>query len=495
MGSNRFVFRALRSPLALSTVAISLFASFAFRFWPEPLLRNTLQRLLPAGFCLDPACNADDLALRVLCITAIAISNLVLAATFLYLSGSLGKRLPSKFRLGAFVLAISIGCSAVFAAMWLYSLWQPDSALTAGVAAVTALLAMLLAGMTPSLVRAGRRILREVESSKRMEIHLLAAMESSLDAFYMLRSTRGEDGQIHDFQFTYANRNGERLMGLSRDTIRGTLLCSLSPIYRTCGFFERYKNVVMNGEPYVHEFPVQFQDGVPRWIRHQVVRLEDGIAITASDITERKQSEQRAMYRANHDTLTGLPNRALLDDRIHQAMERANRYQHKVALFVVDLDGFKRINDTLGHTAGDLALIMVAQRLSEATRATDSVLRIGGDEFIVVMPDLLYESDVQRAGEKLLEAILREGPAGLETVRVSCSVGAAIYPTIARSAQELLLRADAAMYQAKMRGGGAYELFSEQTTGFYPVTGLANLRPRTQGPALVTSRPSVSPPA
>jgi diguanylate cyclase (GGDEF)-like protein len=231
-------------------------------------------------------------------------------------------------------------------------------------------------------------------------------------------------------------------------------------------------------------------------MRHQVVRLEDGIAVTAADITERKQAEHLAHHRAQHDVLTGLPNRSLLSDRLGQAIERADRYHQKVAVFMVDLDSFKQINDTMGHMAGDLVLATVAKRLRESVRATDSVLRIGGDEFLVIMPDIAEDIDILRSAAKMLAALGREGPVGLTSLVLSCSLGIAIYPTLARSAADLIARADGAMYRAKYRGGNCYEVCDGEVSGTYPPTSAAfPSRKIPAAPVLVPqrSRPSSGP--
>jgi diguanylate cyclase (GGDEF)-like protein len=154
------------------------------------------------------------------------------------------------------------------------------------------------------------------------------------------------------------------------------------------------------------------------------------------------------------------------------------------------MDMFKEVNDTLGHAAGDLVLVTAAQRLRESVRGTDSVLRIGGDEFIVVMPDVQEDSDIRRVAAKITSAISNGGPAGLENVRMSCSIGIAIYPTQATSADELFSRADAAMYEAKRRGGGCFEVYSEGTPGFAPKAKPTPRRVVGARPALVVPQRS-----
>jgi diguanylate cyclase (GGDEF)-like protein len=385
--------------------------------------------------------------------------------------------------------------SGVARAIGLFHLWHPVPRLVADIEVLTAVVTVLAAGIATVLVPRVSQFLTEARECRRNEARLLAATENSLDAFYILKSVRGEDGQIADFEFTYLNHNGERLIGRSREQILGAHLCVLLPINRTGGFFEDYARVVLSGEPIVHEFPLRPEQETTRWIRHQVVRLDDGVAITASDVTQRKHSEQRAQPRMQLDLLTGLPHRGLLHDRLGQAMERADRYQQKVAVFLVDLDAFQQINDTLGHLAGDLVLITVANRLREAVRATDSVLRIGGDEFLVVMPDVDEERDIPRSAEKLLAALGRVGPSGLEHLALACSVGVSIYPTLARSATELMARADRAMHQAKYRGGNCFEVCSGEGLGPYPQAASPDPGRRQREVSLLAARRFQAPPS
>lgn len=311
--------------------------------------------------------------------------------------------------------------------------------------------------------------MRGMENALREERDTLrAASESSMEALFICAALRGADGEIEDFVLTYLNSNVEAMAALPRGAMLGCRLCELFPAVRSQGVFEMLKQVAETGQRTKHEFPNDPHKPSSGWTRVRAVKLRDGIAITACDITERKRHEASLLHRAQHDHLTGLPNRALLDDRLGLAVERAMRYGAKTAVFLVDLDGFKRVNDTLGHAAGDAVLVNASVRLKAAVRGTDSVLRIGGDEFIVVMPDVQEERDIRRMAAKMIAAVLNGGPDGLETVQMSCSIGIAIYPVQADTADELFSKADAAMYQAKRGGGGCFEVYNEATPGFEP---------------------------
>ena len=461
--------------LALGIVVLGIIAVLTSGYW------------LPS---FNPAASPDSpVSLHVLASLVLSISYFIMAATFVAMyrkcKGLLG------FRFIFLVFALFVTAAGVTRILGLLTLAHRQFKYMPQLEMVLSTLAVICAGIVAALVGRIREFLVTMRQSQRNEARFIAASESSLEAFYALQSVRGKDGQIVDFEFTYINTNGEKLVGLPREEIIGQYLCSLIPVNRTGGFFDEYKQVVITGEPVVQEFPMELENDTPRWIRHEVVRLEDGIAITAADITERKLSERASEHRAQHDVLTGLANRSLLNDRMQQAIDRSVRYRHKVGLFVVDMDHFKEINDTLGHSAGDAVLKAVAQRLRESVRASDSVLRIGGDEFIVVMPDVQEERDVRRLAAKITSAVSNGGPEGLEKVKMSCSIGIAIYPTQASNAEDLFSRADAAMYEAKRKGGGCFEVFSEAIPDFTPQSPLSPRRKKKEAkPALVVPRPT-----
>jgi diguanylate cyclase (GGDEF)-like protein/PAS domain S-box-containing protein len=186
-----------------------------------------------------------------------------------------------------------------------------------------------------------------------------------------------------------------------------------------------------------------------------------GYVSIAFDITERRQMLEYVTHLATHDQLTGLAGRALLQDKTVQAVELARRYGTKVAVFVIDLDHFKRINDSLGHSAGDQLLIEAARRLSRSVRSTDVVARVGGDEFVVVMPDITTVEDVEQCAANLVARLTPETSIEEHLVQLTASVGVCIYPDFAADAKHLLKRADSAMYVAKENGRNQYQVFSE----------------------------------
>ncbi len=292
-------------------------------------------------------------------------------------------------------------------------------------------------------------ILRMESMVRRDRDRLSAAVESSMDAFWICEAVRDESGEIEDFIFTFLNSNVEKMVAIPRDVLLNGTMCELLPVNRASGLFDAYKRVVETGQPFITELPIHAENVFSEWIRVQAVRLEDGVAITASDITERKHAEKRTLHLAHHDPLTGLINRSLLNDRISQAVERAKRYGGKVGVCMIDLDSFKPINDQYGHQMGDQVLIKAAKRIRSSIRATDSAIRVGGDEFVIVLPDIAVRDGVSKVAEKILAALAKPMRLEHHTLTVGCSLGLSIYPDDAADVQALLAFADEAMYSVK----------------------------------------------
>jgi diguanylate cyclase (GGDEF)-like protein len=172
-----------------------------------------------------------------------------------------------------------------------------------------------------------------------------------------------------------------------------------------------------------------------------------------ADANARLQESQQALHHlAYHDNLTGLANRALMDDRIEQAIERARRNLSMVAVLLVDLDRFKPINDSYGHAIGDEVLKSIAGRLKECVRSSDTVARIGGDEFVVVLDTLRSTDHADRVAESIAASLSRPFSVPGNQIVISASVGLALYPVHGPDAQSLIKKADQAMYQAKITG-------------------------------------------
>ncbi|WP_260740882.1 putative bifunctional diguanylate cyclase/phosphodiesterase [Tunturiibacter lichenicola] len=442
----------------------------------------------------------------------------------------------------------------------------------------------------------------KLKGAQEAHSQFLAATETSLDAFCILECLRNDAREIVDFRIVYVNANAERLAGRPRSDLVGQMLCAATPMDPTRPMFARFCRVVESGEPLNEEFPVDHPSIKAAWLQSQAVKLGDGLALTFSDISEAKATQERyahlaeftdsvfqnapfsivatdtngmitamnvaaekltgysreelvgkspltrlhderellgkavsidpaatldkygfqvltagatvggteeqewtlirrdggrtpinlamravtsdagdlsgfvsiafdiserrqmldyVTHLATHDQLTGLAGRALLQDKTVQAVELARRYGTKVAVFVIDLDHFKRMNDSLGHAGGDQLLIEAARRLSRSVRSTDIVARVGGDEFVVVMPDITSVADVEQCAANLVARLAPEISIEDHLVRVTASVGVCIFPDFASDAKHLLKRADSAMYAAKENGRNQHQIFSE----------------------------------
>lgn len=229
-------------------------------------------------------------------------------------------------------------------------------------------------------------------------------------------------------------------------------------------------NAYLNGDTqqYINEHRVVCKDGTIKWALSRgmiVSRDDDGNPLrmigTHADITERKNIEQKVRQMAHYDALTELPNRILMDDRLKQALAQAKRDNKFLALMFLDLDKFKPVNDTLGHNIGDMLLKQVAKRLQLSVRATDTVARIGGDEFIVLLPTIDDTPDAVIVAEKIQEALNQPFEVSGHKLNISSSIGIALYPQHATDDHGLLVNADMAMYYSKNAGRNNIQIYRE----------------------------------
>ncbi len=489
--------------------------------------------------------------------------------------------------------------------------------------------ALVIAGVSVDLLLR-RRIAHRTPASETVlsarlseeHTNFLAAAESALDAFYIFESARGHDGEIVDFTFRYVNAMAEKRLGRDRSYLLGRHLCLELPVVRKEGLFDLYCEVVRTGIPATRELPVNHAVNGVQSVRHQIVKLGDGVAVTSSDMTAyllieeelkavsafkdlifedapfsiistdaagtitsmNAQAERLTGYsrdelvgkrsllllhdieelrqhnrqsaddeldegdepvrtrtdeatnttgniawqpgfdlialegpegeveaqewtyirrdgtrtqvsvavkvlrtkdgeptgtisiaqdvvrlkaegmgnrnlRLTHDALTGLVGRELLEDRIEQAIERASRSKTLVGVYVLDLDQFKCLNDSLGHRMGDEILALTAKRLTAMLRRTDTVARIGGDEFVVVMSEMKDMSAVELCAEKLVRAITPPYAVDQRKVQVTVSIGVSVFPELASNTSDLLERAEAAMHAAKQAGRNRFAVF------------------------------------
>ena len=436
----------------------------------------------------------------------------------------------------------------------------------------------------------------------------IAAAETSPDAFTIMDSVRDKADEIVGFRYRYVNSHAEKLLKRARAELLEQDMCEVFPVGRTRELFEKYRNVVLAGEPLCEDISSPLDSGKERWLRRRIVKLDDGVAVTvsdvtrhkaneerfrsltnfsnsifetapvsiietdlsgvvramnsaaekltgyaraelvgkvsitrlhdpedlnypnsagttvdspglqgfellvakaglgevderdcnyiqrdgsvlpvhvavtavrdgggeisgfiaiASDITERKQLMTYLKHMASHDQLTGLPGRLLLRESIADAIEKAAQDGRKVAVFVVDLDHFKWLNDSLGHRAGDEVLVGIAERLHQALRHTgtprnwDTLGRLGGDEFVIVMPHIVSVADVEKCAQRLVNMIANTAYVGEKEVNMTASIGVCVYPDFAGDVDTMLERADAATYVAKENGRNQYQMFAD----------------------------------
>ncbi|MCM2258003.1 MAG: EAL domain-containing protein [Vicinamibacteria bacterium] len=207
------------------------------------------------------------------------------------------------------------------------------------------------------------------------------------------------------------------------------------------------------------ELRCRHADGSWRWLLWNAVadRSQDLVFTIGLDVTERRQAEQQVHHLAYHDTLTGLPNRALLLDRLHMAIARAHRHGEHLAVFFVDLDHFKVINDSLGHSVGDLLLQEIGARLRRALREEDTVARLGGDEFTLIVPGVSEAAALSALARKIQRAVKEPVQAAGRELTVSASIGLGLYPADGTTPEALLQNADVAMYRAKELGRDTFQ--------------------------------------
>jgi diguanylate cyclase (GGDEF)-like protein len=219
---------------------------------------------------------------------------------------------------------------------------------------------------------------------------------------------------------------------------------------------------------------MDYSESLERWFDVSAVRIGDApdrtVAMLFQDVTERKRAEQvleasvlHLRHRSQHDPLTGLPNRLLFEERLELALAGAERYERKVAVLFIDLDGFKAINDAHGHSCGDVVLKEVAQRLHDALRTSDTLARMHGDEFVVLLPDVGGRDAIASLTTTLLAEMTRPVVIGDATARVTASIGVSLFPKNARHAHGLMNAADAAMYHAKASGKNTVRFFGAAT--------------------------------
>lgn len=307
-----------------------------------------------------------------------------------------------------------------------------------------------------------RLALRQHTQQMETEAYRLAT-ESSQECFYMLRSIYGKNGEIIDFQLADCNERGAALFGLTRDTFIGARVTGMYKDDYLNRMMSVYLHAMKQGL-YEDEYRVPGNSPLikSQWLQRKFVRSDNNLAMTVRDITESKAYQQSLLRMANEDALTSLPNRHWLADYLPQATERAGRHGLMLGLLFIDLDGFKAINDRYGHQTGDLVLCEVARRIQSILRQDDKAVRLGGDEFLVLVEQVLSRSLLEQVATRLCAALNQPLLLDAGTLTLGASIGISVFPEHGNTLDTLLNHADAAMYSAKRTGKGKFAFFSPE---------------------------------
>ncbi|RJF97417.1 EAL domain-containing protein [Noviherbaspirillum saxi] len=321
-----------------------------------------------------------------------------------------------------------------------------------------------VAHRTEELAQANAQLTAEIDerrrvehSLRRSELRMRRLIDANIIGIYFWEA----DGRIVE-----ANDAFLRMIGYTQqDVLAGQVRWDqLTPAEYQMETERGIKELVETGcfTPYEKEYMRKDGSRVPILIGGAVIsqRQKTGAAFVL-DLSERKQAEDRIRYMADHDALTGLPNRALLRDRLQQALAHAARTHTNAAVLFIDLDYFKHINDSLGHQVGDASLRFVADRLLHCVREGDSVARLGGDEFVLALPLVGGASDVAMVAQKVLDALDAPFHCSTHELHVAGSIGISMYPDDGRDVDTLMRAADTAMYYAKEKGRRNFQFFTQ----------------------------------
>src|ERR1700674_5640760 len=300
---------------------------------------------------------------------------------------------------------------------------------------------------------------REVTERRRAE----AALQASAERYRTLfeRNLAGVFRTSTTSIILECNDAFARILGFasSRDCIGRKLIDYYAEPLQRAALIER---LLTRGALTDTEIQLRRGDGTPVWVLANATLLggeaEPVIEGTLFDITRRKDAESQLVHQAYHDALTGLPNRILFQDRLTQALGLARRSHRGLSVLFLDLDQFKLVNDTLGHAAGDRLLQTVAARLRQSVRKSDTVARVGGDEFNLLLPDVGRGSQAARMADKILATVARPVDLDGHRLYITTSIGISLYPTDGGDAEALLTSADIAMYRAKELGRNGFQL-------------------------------------
>ncbi len=292
-----------------------------------------------------------------------------------------------------------------------------------------------------------------------MNLKILEQRAKAFDYLFDAVVVTDLEGIITDW-----NKGSETLYGYSKEEAIGQHVNMLHVPEDTEHITSSVISVVKEAGKWSGEVRMLHKDGRIGWIESMCVPIFDeneqmvGALGINRDITDRKQESEHLHYLAHYDQLTEIPNRYLLIDRIGHLISQSERNKSSFALLYIDLDKFKAINDTKGHAFGDQVLKEVALRLKETIRKSDTVARIGGDEFVLLLESTSSKKKISAIADNLIKILNNTFDINGEEFEISCSIGVAIYPEQGNSTDALLAAADTAMYKAKRKGRSSYEI-------------------------------------
>ncbi|UYF99810.1 putative bifunctional diguanylate cyclase/phosphodiesterase [Halomonas sp. GD1P12] len=306
------------------------------------------------------------------------------------------------------------------------------------------------------------RDITERKTSEQQLVLLERSVESSTNGVVIV------DALADDLPMVYVNKAFETITGYTRDEALGRNCRILQGDETDASTVKQLRRGIREQRDVHVMLRNVRQDGTSFWndlyvspVRDEQGRVTHFIGVQ-NDVTAQREYQAQLRHNANHDALTGLPNRQLLNQRLSQGCMLAKRYRRHVAVLFIDLDDFKPINDSLGHDVGDFILISVARRLEEELRPWDTVARIGGDEFIVLLPDLAMEQDVIQVVERLLRRIAEPYWYQDKALHITASIGIGTDNGSMAKPRSLVQQADLAMYKAKRRGRNTYQWYTDE---------------------------------
>ena len=285
------------------------------------------------------------------------------------------------------------------------------------------------------------------------------ATEEGSEGFYIVQPIRDRGGAVLDFTVLDCNQQGAEFFNRRPPDLIGKAITSFADNFDIEIFINRLLKALEEG---VYESEVDVPIGTPlqsKWVHLKIIRSGGNLAVRLRDISQAKAHLAELKRRSNEDVLTSLPNRHWIQSYLPRAIAHAEEAKQSLALLFIDLDGFKKVNDTAGHAAGDELLQHAAQRLQEAIRPDDKVVRFGGDEFVVILEDIEHRIDAAHVAQRVQQAFEQPFRISQGVHTVGTSIGIALFPTDGQDASALLEKADIAMYSVKTHGKRGYQFY------------------------------------